>query len=185
MMFSQESCQAIIEMGNVELSELKKSRVQCPSCLHHVFEGTNICSCGTLIKSNQEMIQRIRKSFEVLKTPFLSCISSEFGRLRAWISLVATASSQSKRCAASCFKEERQNLCRNMGFMGKRSEKKKAIDWNDAFVRYLDHIAQIDTSHEAPAEQRGRNNNLVFLRGIEESLQGMPLIKRPGYQEAK
>ena len=28
MMFSQESCQAIVEMGNVELIELKKSRVQ-------------------------------------------------------------------------------------------------------------------------------------------------------------
>ena len=70
MMFSQESCQAIIQMDNVELIELKKSRVRCPSCLHHVFEGTNICSCGKLIKPNQEMIQRIRKAFEVLKTPF-------------------------------------------------------------------------------------------------------------------
>ena len=70
MMFSPESCHASIHMGNVELIELKKSRVQCPSCLQHVFEGTNICSCGKLIKSNQEMIQRIRKAFEVLKTPF-------------------------------------------------------------------------------------------------------------------
>ena len=57
-------------MGSVELIELKKSRVQCPSCLHHAFEGTNICSCGKHIKSNQEMIERIRKAFEVLKTPF-------------------------------------------------------------------------------------------------------------------
>ena len=32
MMFSQESCQAIFEMGYVELIELKKSIVQCPSC---------------------------------------------------------------------------------------------------------------------------------------------------------
>ena len=24
----------------------KKSRVQCPSCLHCVFEGTILCSCG-------------------------------------------------------------------------------------------------------------------------------------------
>ena len=68
MTFSQESCQAIIVMGNVESIKLKKSRVQCPSCLHFVFEGTILCSCGTHIRSNQEMIQRIWKAF-VLKTP--------------------------------------------------------------------------------------------------------------------
>ena len=33
-------------------------------------------------------------------------------------------------------------------------------------------------------EQRGRNNNLVNLRGFEESMQGMPLIKRPEHHEA-
>ena len=32
MMFSEESSQAIFEMGNVELIELKTSRIQCPSC---------------------------------------------------------------------------------------------------------------------------------------------------------
>ena len=69
MMFSQESCQAIVEMGNVELIELKNFRVQCPSCLHHTFEGT-IFSCGKHINPNKEMIQRIRKAFEVLKMPF-------------------------------------------------------------------------------------------------------------------
>ena len=69
MMFSQESCQATVEMGNVELIELKKSRVQCPIvCTHYAFEGTIICSCGKHIRSNQEMIQHIRKAFDVLKT---------------------------------------------------------------------------------------------------------------------
>ena len=71
MTFSQESCQAIIEMGNVELIELKTSRVRCPSCPHHVFEGTITCSCGKDIRSNQEMTQRMKKAFEVLKMPFL------------------------------------------------------------------------------------------------------------------
>ena len=39
MMYSHESGQAIFEMGNVELIELKTSRIQCPSCLHYVFKG--------------------------------------------------------------------------------------------------------------------------------------------------
>ena len=45
-------------------------------------------------------------------------------------------------------------------------------------------MEQIDISHEAHAEQRGRYNNLVCPRGIEENLQGMPSTKRPGYHEA-
>ena len=45
MVFSKESSRAVFEMGNVELIELKKSSVQCPSCLHYVFEGTLIGKC--------------------------------------------------------------------------------------------------------------------------------------------
>ena len=60
-----------------------------------------------------------------------------------------------------------------------------ATGWNDEFVRYLDHIVQIDISHDAPAETKGRYCNLVNLRGIEENMQGMPLEKRPGFREAK
>ena len=45
-MFSQKSGQAIFEMGNVELIELKTSRIQCPPCPHNVFKGTIICVCG-------------------------------------------------------------------------------------------------------------------------------------------
>ena len=41
MVFSKESSRAIFEMGDVELIELKNSSIQCPSCLHYVFEGTH------------------------------------------------------------------------------------------------------------------------------------------------
>ena len=34
MMFSQAFSQAVFEMGNLELIELKTSRIQCTSCLH-------------------------------------------------------------------------------------------------------------------------------------------------------
>ena len=40
MIFSEESSRAIFGMGNVELIELKKTSIRCPSCLHHAFEGT-------------------------------------------------------------------------------------------------------------------------------------------------
>ena len=57
MVFSRESSQTIFKMGDVELIELKKSTIQCPSCLHCVFEGTFLCNCG-------------EEAFEILKAPF-------------------------------------------------------------------------------------------------------------------
>ena len=38
VLFSQESSQAIFEMGSVELIELKTFGIHCPSCLQYVFK---------------------------------------------------------------------------------------------------------------------------------------------------
>ena len=38
----------------------------------------------------------------------------------------------------------------------KYGNSQKTIGWNDELARYLDHIVQIDVSHDAPAEQRGQ-----------------------------
>ena len=65
------------------------------------------------------------------------------------------------------------------------TESQLAIGWSDAWVRYLDHIAQIDISHKDTPEQRGRYHNLIYLRGVDEDRQAPPLSTRPGYQEAK
>ena len=70
MVFSQESSQAIFEMGNVELIELKTSRIQCPSCLHYGFKGNIICARGKHVRPDQEMILRIKTAFEIFRAPF-------------------------------------------------------------------------------------------------------------------
>ena len=48
MIFSEESSQAIYEMCNMELIEVKQTSatIQCSSCLKHVLEGVNMCQCG-------------------------------------------------------------------------------------------------------------------------------------------
>ena len=70
MVFIQESSQAIFEIGNVELIELKTSSIQCPSCLHYVFKGTILCACGKHMRPDQEMIRRVKAPFEILKAPY-------------------------------------------------------------------------------------------------------------------
>ena len=74
-MFSNESSRAVLRMGNVELIELKKSSIQCPSCLRHVFGGTLLCKCGKLMKPDQDVMNRIKEAFEVLEAPYLPHIS--------------------------------------------------------------------------------------------------------------
>ena len=59
------------------------------------------------------------------------------------------------------------------------------IGWSDAFVRYLDHTAQIDFSHTASHEQRCRCHNLIFYVVLTKIDRPPPLSKRPGYNEAK
>ena len=54
-----------------------------------------------------------------------------------------------------------------------------------AWVRYLDHFAQIDISHEAPYEQRERYNIRLYLRCVDENEEAPPLQQRPGHQDAK
>ena len=54
---------------------------------------------------------------------------------------------------------------------------KKPLVGTMCLYQYLDHIVQINTSHEALAEQRDSFCNLVYLRVIEKNLQGMPLKK--------
>ena len=70
MIFSEESSRAIFEMGSVEVTELKKSSIQCPSCLHHVFEGRLICRCLKLTRPNQDVMNWITEVFEILKAPY-------------------------------------------------------------------------------------------------------------------
>ena len=69
MVFSQKSSQAIFEMGNVELIELKTSLIQCPSCLHYACKGTILCRCGKHIRPDLDMMRRIKAAFEILKAP--------------------------------------------------------------------------------------------------------------------
>ena len=56
-------------MGNVELMELKTSLIQCPSCPHYFFEVTILCQCGKHMRSDLDMIRRIKAAFEFLKAP--------------------------------------------------------------------------------------------------------------------
>ena len=58
-------------MGIVELIELMKSTIQCPSCIHYVFEGIFLCSCGKLRKLDPDAINRIEEAFEVVKDRFV------------------------------------------------------------------------------------------------------------------
>ena len=79
MEFSQDSTQVVQDMGNVELIELRTSKIhQCPSCGHAVFRETILCTGGKHIRPNLEVIQCINAAFEILRAPYFrtSSVSS-------------------------------------------------------------------------------------------------------------
>ena len=75
MVYGRGSSRAILEMGNVELIELKKSSIQCLHAFTTFFERTLLCKCGKLMKPDQDAINRIKEAFDIQKSTILPCIS--------------------------------------------------------------------------------------------------------------
>ena len=72
--WSQESSQAIFEMGNVELIGLVTSRIQCPSCLHYVFKGTILGACGKLVRPARNWYDVSKQLLKFSKHPTSVCL---------------------------------------------------------------------------------------------------------------
>ena len=117
----------------------------------------------------------------------LPCISLEFKGSQAWTQLCQKHHHKAKDALRSTREDNRTCTSiwdrRQNDATYKKSQ--QDIGWSDAWVRYLDHIAQIDYSHNAPHEQRSINLNLIYLRYVDEDRQATPLSRRPRFEEAK
>ena len=56
--------------------------------------------------------------------------------------------------------------------------------WTEAWCKYLDYIANIDISHQAPPEQRNRKIELYHFRYDSEKINKKTMKARPDYQMA-
>ena len=111
------------------------------------LKGTIVCVCGKVIRPNQEMIQRVRTAFDIIKTPhFRASHLTSRGRKHGpqlW---------QKHHHKA---KDAPQGTRKDIGtytsiwdrWQNDTTYRKSQQDvgWSDAWVRYLNHIAQIDT----------------------------------------
>ena len=187
MVFSKEFSRAVFERGNVELIELKKSSIQCPSCLHYVLEGTLICKCGKLMKRDQDVMNQNKEAFEILKAPYyrtsqIATRGSERGP-KPW-----QQHHHKARDALRCATKGERALTSiwdrwQNGEIYTKSQFPQ--NWSDAWVRYLDHIVHFNIYHNATQPQRERCVNLLHLRSVDENKQAPPLWQRPGFREAK
>ena len=178
MVFSQESRQAIFEMGSVELIELKTSMVQCPSCSHNVLKGTILCRCGKHIRPDLDMMRRIKAAFEVLKAPCFRTSSIEARRYKHGPNLWEEHHHKTKDALRGCSKNKRHYTSIWDRWQNGETyrESQLVINWSDA---------KIDISHTAPHLQRNRYKNLLYLRSVDEDKHAPLPPQRPGYQDAK
>ena len=56
--------------------------------------------------------------------------------------------------------------------------------WTDEWVKYFDYISKIDISHNAPCRQRLRDENTVYMSGVDSNKQAGPLCQRPDYKSS-
>ena len=167
-MFSEESSQAIFDMGTVGFIELKKkSRTQCPSCLHQVFKRTIICSCGKLVKPDQKMIRRIKKAFEILYFWTSMFTSRGFNHgPNSWQEHHSKATDAQRGCSTKGKSINRYGIDGRTTQVCRKSQ--VAVGWSDAFVRYSDTISAINESHHATQKQRSKFHHLIYLRASDD-----------------
>ena len=120
---------------------MKKSSIQCPSCLHYVFDGTLLCKCGKLIKSDRHAMNQIKEAFEIPKAPYYSTspISTRGGTFGPNLWQRHHKARDALRSAAKgdkCFTSiwdgwEKDKIYRKSRLLH---------NWSDAWVGYLDHI---------------------------------------------
>ena len=169
----------------MEIIQLKNSRIQCPSCLHYVFQRIN-CACGKHIRPDQEMIRRIKAVFEILRAPHFRASVLNSRGFKNGPDLWQEHHHKANDALHGCSKKKRQYTSIWDRWQNDKTNREShfAIGWSDASVRHLDHIAQIDISHKATQEQSSRYHNLLYLISVDEDRQAPPFSTRPGYQEA-
>ena len=161
-MFSTEYSQAIFNVGNVELIQLKNSTIQCPSCLLYIFEGTFLCNCGKLLELDADKRCQCGQNPRQLHSKLVP----HFEALQKASEDLRQSGTDGKIDAAY----RQPQLVHN---------------WSDVWVRYLDHIVQFSIVHNAPQQQRERIMQKNDVRSVDENEQAPPLSLRPGYREAK
>ena len=151
-MFSKESRQAILNMGNVEFIELKKTTIQCLSCFHYVFEGTFLCKCEKFLQFDPDAVGRIWEAFGSMKAPFRASPLSTRG-----------AKCRPNPWQVHHFKARDAYRGATKGLRGFTSiwdrwhndaacrQSQLVQNWSDAWVRYLDHIVQLHIFHRCAA----------------------------------
>ena len=165
LVFSREYRQATLNKGNVELIELTKSTILCPSCAHDVFEGTFVCNCGEVLKLDQDAINRIKEAIDNLKVLFrtspIPTRSAEYGPSPwQWYHHKGRDADRGltkgfRRFTSIWERWQNDEVHKQSQFVH---------NWSDAWVRYLDHIVQFSIFHDASQQQREKYEPTCFTQ---------------------
>ena len=134
-----------------------------------------------------DMVRRIKAAFEVLKAPCFRTSAMNARGCKRGPTLWQEHHHKAKDALRNCSKTKRQHTSIWDRWQKDETnmESQLAINWSDAWMRYLDHTAKIDISHTARHLQRKKYNNLLYVRSVDEDKQAPPLQQRPGYPDAK
>ena len=140
------------------------------------FEKTILCRCEKHIRPDLDMMRRIKAASEALKAPCFRTSAINAKGYKHGPHLWQEHHYKPKDAPDGCSKNKRQKTSIWDRWQNDETyrESQLAIDWSDAWVRYLDHSAKIYISHTVPHMQKNRYNNLLYLRSVDEDKQAPP-----------
>ena len=139
-----------------------------------------MCLCGVWLRPNQSTMDRIRAAFAALKPPY--------HRTTAILSRGRKSGHNQWQMDHLKATDARREATKRNEYTSKldrwqNDEKKQASHlvhgWTETWVKYLDHISQIDISHGAPYRQRLRHESTLHMRDVVSNKQAGPLCQRP------
>ena len=163
-------------------SNSSSKRRQCSWCLHNVFEGTFLRSCGKSLKLDPDAINRMKEALEILKAPFRASPISTRGA-KCGPNLWQLHHTKARDAFRGATEGERgfTSIWKMMRLTGNLSLSK--IGRMLVFDIWITLYNSVFSTKRR--KQRERNVHILFSRSVDKNRQAPLLSQRPRYWEAK
>ena len=163
-----------------ELGQIPKT-VQCNSCWKHLPEGLCFCECGTCLRPDSGMTEKLSIKFKAMFAPYyaakLNCSRGKKHGEAQW----QKDHWKAKDALRAAIKKGKKSILQRWQEDEVHCKSQAEHQWRESYCRYLDAISKIDISYTSTYQQRLRYENTIALISHDHYKAG-PLKNRTDYK---